>query len=167
MAARDSWLRKSGFVIGASAMTLVLLASSLVTILYLNVALRQHQQANTTLATLMTVDDFRASVTEAEAGVDDYVMSGGVTGQPLYQDARARVVADARQLTATQGTSASLKLDVAQVQRLTPVYLTNLQDAIALSQAGQTGEAMRLISTGVVAQEVHVAARRHCADSDR
>lgn len=153
MSARDSWMRKSGFVIGVSAMTLTLLVSAFAMVLGSNAAQSKQRQVITTHTALFTVDDLHVVVTEAEVAVDDYVMSDGVTGASLYQEAQSRVIADSLRLTAPQGVGGSVQRDIAQVQRLAPAFLGDLQGVIALEQAGQTAAAMRRLSVGAVEQD--------------
>ena len=154
MAARDSWLRKSGFVIGVGAMALVLALSAIAMFAGVSAAQRQQQQADTTRSALIAVDNFRSGVSEAEVGVDDYVMSDGVTGSSSIRMRGRASATDTRQLTAPQGSSASLRQDVAQVQRLTSCAPDDFQSVLTLERAGRTGEAIQLLSTGFVAQEV-------------
>ncbi len=153
MSARDSWLRKSGFAIGVGALALVLLVSALATYAAGAAALRQRSQVDATRASLTAVVSLRAAVAEAEAGADDYVLSGGVTGVTLYQSARTQVSDDASQITAPPGVEARVNADVAQVRRLAPVFLADLQSVMALERAGRTAEATRQLGAGPVERD--------------
>lgn len=116
---------------------------------------RQSQRIDAVRASLITLTDLHAAVDEAEAGVYDYVISGDASGAQLYQDARLRVSADARQLATLQGISASARPDVARIQRLTPTYLDDLRHGIALKQGGQTALATQWLGSGPVEREAH------------
>jgi signal transduction histidine kinase len=117
----------------------------------------QRQRVYAVHTSLIALADFRLAVDEAQAGVDDYVMSGGASGAQLYQDAQAHVRGDARLLLTLRDISASAdaRSDLAQIQRLTSTYLDDLRHAIALEQGGQTAQAMRWLSVGPVQRDVH------------
>ena len=154
MAVYDTWLRKSGFSLAASALALVLIASAVAMYAGITTAQQQQQIVNDTRASIVTVVDLRAAVTEAETTVYEYIESNGAGGNQSYQAARSHVSSAVQRLEAPQGIGAGTSRDITQLRRLTPAALAALQSVALLAQSGQSAAAAERLSAGDVGQSL-------------